>query len=754
MLLHPFKKLLIPILLASFSYAEGATNYATIMYDGLAIVVPLYKNDTTPTLDTPIDSYTKTPTITGSCTRGTTITLSVDTVTVSPTAKCDANGKFSITITSPELSDAAHEIAVTQTDSYGDTVSSANSVTLETRSYIAHNASLTDRIAVKFLNMATMGSTPAMVQALQQKGVVAWVDEQLAKEWNFKKESIVYNMMHHALKIRPHDYCKSRYDLDIPHTDEEIDNLIDIFLADNDIVFNRGLIHGGDELGYHSSAILKGHIEDDAQLRQRVAFALSQIIVASESTDFFFKSRGEALSYYYDILLKGAFGKYGDVLYDVSLSPAMATYLSYANNRKAHQSSFGTTIYPDENYGREIMQLFSIGLFELNMDGTEKLSNSKRISTYGQQDVMEVSRVFTGLTYPHHLQPNNHNPELWVGDALHPLDCYTPYHDSGNKTFLGQTVSGSSNCFDEVRDTIDILMNHDNAAPFIAKKLILRLTKSNPAPDYVQRVAQVFKNSGGDLGKTVKAVLLDKNIWDDIKNDSATKIKEPYIMYTEMLRAFDVQPWPERTETDDGGEERSIQNEYYVGSKYKYLNEWPTYAPTVFNFYGDSYMPDSSEFTSRGWKAPEAMLLTTKYMTGIESYTYDTLKRNEKYFLYAQNNNHLGRRSAAWGSYMLLDFGNYTEYFKKPGQEFRDGPKDEAGREEALRNLIQDVSSRLLGKQMDATFVQQLVDAYRDKYHDRYAPSWTNIEIQMHLVEDVITPVITEIVMSEEYMTH
>ena len=624
-----------------------------------------------------------------------------------------------------------------------------------TYSYIPKGSALTDRMAVKFLNMATMGSTPEMVEELRQRGVEAWVDEQLEKPWNYKKESIVYNMMYHALKIRPHDYCKARYDLLIPQTDSEIDDLIEKFLANDDVVFNRGLIHGGDELGYHSSAILKGNLEDDAQLRQRVAFALSQVIVASESTDFFFKNRGEALSYYYDILLKGAFGKYGDILYDISLSPAMATYLTYANNRKAHQSSFGTTIYPDENYGREIMQLFSIGLFELNMDGTEKRKDGKRIPAYGQKDVMEVSRVFTGLTYPNHLQPNNHNPSLWISDALHPLVCYNEYHDDGDKAFLGQTLSGSQNCLDEVKRTVDILMNHHNTAPFIAKKLILRLTKSNPKPPYIQRVAEVFRNSGGDLGKTVKAVLLDKEIWEDIKNDRATKTKEPYIMYTEMLRTLNVEPWPEYTETDDDGIKRTIENHYYVASKYGYINEWPTYSPTVFNFYSDDYEPDSLEFKNRGFKAPEAQLLTTKYMVGIESYLYGTLKRNEYHFLYAQNHNQLGRSSAQPGaSYMLFNFGDYIEHFKKPGKNFTDGPRDAAGREEAIRKVIEDASQRLLGKQLDSEFAQHLVNAYRDKYKIRYAPSWTDNQIQMHLVEDVITPVITEIIMTEEYMTH
>ncbi|SFV66148.1 hypothetical protein MNB_SM-6-820 [hydrothermal vent metagenome] len=621
-------------------------------------------------------------------------------------------------------------------------------------SYIPKGNALTDRMAVRFLDMATMGSTPQSVQKLRQKGVVQWVDDQLAKQWNFKKESIVYNLMTYALKMRPYYYCKKRYNLPIPTNQAEIDDLINKFLADDDIVFNRGLIHGGDELDYHSSAILTDEIEDDAQLRQRVAYALSQIIVASESTDFFFKNRGEALSYYYDILLKGAFGNYGDILYNVSLSPAMATYLTYANNRKAYiDKDTNQTIYPDENYGREIMQLFSVGLYKLNMDGTEQRVSGKRVPTYGQKDVMEMSRVFTGMTYPNHIFKSKKDPSMWISDVLHPLTCNNDYHDDKAKQFLGKSLPKGQSCFKDVKGAIDILMQHQNTAPFIAKKLIMRLTKSNPKTDYIKRVAEVFKESGGDLGKTVRAVLLDEEIWDDIKNDHATKIKEPYLTYINMLRAFNVKPWPERTTTDDDGTKRSIKDRYYVRSRYQYLGQWPTYAPTVFNFYNDTYQPDISEFKIRGYVAPEAQILTTKYMMGIANNTCATLKQCEYHYIYANNGKKLGRSGQLFHTYMLLDFGNYTEYFKRSGKQFQDGPRDASGREDALRKVIEDASERLMGKQLDQTFVKELVDSYKDELKS-YASSWDNDDIQKYLVSRIIAPVITEIVMSKEFMTH
>lgn len=613
--------------------------------------------------------------------------------------------------------------------------------------YIPTGAALTDRMAVKFLNMATMGSTPEMVQELRQKGVVKWVEDQIAKPWNFKKESVVYMMMYYALERHPETYCKKRNNLPIPKTEAQIDALIETFLADNTVVFDQGLVNGPLELYFHSSAIVKGNIEDDAQIRQRVAFALSQIIVASESADLFFKNKGEALSYYYDILLKGAFGNYGDLLYHVSLSPAMAAYLTYANNSKLHENpKTHTMVYPDENYGREIMQLFSIGLFELNMDGTPKRKGGRRIPSHNQKDVMEVSRVFTGLVYPHCMFPRKKRPSLWGSDALHPLVCRPDEHDSGTKHFLGETIPSGQGCYEDINATVTVLMAHENTAPFIAKKLILRLTKSNPKTAYVQRVAEVFKRSGGDLGKTVKAVLLDPEIWEDIRNDRSTKTKEPYLAYIGMLRALGVKPWP-MPNTAKG------HNHYYVRSRYGIINEWPTWSPSVFNFYSDDYEPDSPEFKTRGLKAPESQLLTTRYMQGIENNAYDTLRRNEYHYLYACNGYKLGHVGGQQGSYILFDFGKYLDEFKQPGKRFADGPRDAAGRAEAVRKVIEDASQRLLGKQLDDAIVQELTASHKDTY-TAYPKSWNDAIIQKNLVSYIIAPLITEIVMTKEYMTH
>ena len=635
--------------------------------------------------------------------------------------------------------------------------SNPNNTVFDKYSYIPKGKELTDRMAVKFLNMATMGATPELVKELKQKGVVNWVNEQLAKKWDYKKESVVYNMMHDVLKMRPYAYCE-KANIPIPKTEDEIEKTIQIFLEDNDKVFNRTLIHGADELAYHSSAIFNGHINDDAQLRQKVAYALSQIAVASESTDFFFKHRGEALSYYYDFLLKDAFDNYGKLLYDVTKTPAMATYLTYANNKKAYiDKNTGLLITPDENYGREIMQLFTIGLFEMNMDGSFKRKNGKRIPTYDQKTVMEVSRVFTGLGYPHPSLKNRYfSATLWMSDSLHPMVCYNEYHDMDEKHFLGKTLPGGQDCYKDINDTINILIHHPNTAPFIAKKLILRLTKSNPKPDYIKRVAQAFKNSNGNLGETVKAVLLDPEIWDDIKNDRGTKIKEPYLAFTQMLRGLNVTPWPKRTVVDDDNTTHIIENRFFVPSRYKYLNEWPTYSPSVFNFYSDDYQPDSDEFKIKGFVAPEAQILTTKYMISITNHTFHTLQNQEFNFLYEHNDEDLDKlykeHRAFFQMYLLLNFDKYINYFKKPGNAtLKEGILDENGRAEAVRKIVNEVSLLMLGKYMPKDFVDKIVETYKNKI-SKYSSSWDEARIRSLWVTKVIAPVITEIVMNQENM--
>ena len=630
-------------------------------------------------------------------------------------------------------------------------------------SYIPTGNKLTSRMAVRFLDMATFGATKNSIKALQQKGVVHWVDEELSKPWNYKEDSVLYNMLYSTLALQPYYFVRytplrdKKFD-----TPQEINDAIQEFLdPNNDLFFGRATRSHKIALKFHSSALVTGHIESKSQLRQRVAYALSQIVIASQSTDKFFTDRAEALSYYYDILLKNAFDNYATLLYNVTLSPAMAKYLSYANNRKAYRVK-ERLITPDENYGREIMQLFTIGLFNLNLDGSLKYQDGRRVPTYDQKDVNEISRVFTGMTYPHQDSKRGHGfvRSMFISDTTHPLICDENYHDSGEKNILGSTLPATSNCFEDVKNAINLLISHPNTAPFIAKKLILRLTHSNPSKDYIYRVATVFKESNGNLKQTVRAILLDPDLWDDIVHNRGTKIKEPYVAFINTLRAMGVKPFPKVTikGSDPDMPLRSTEKRYVIPHQSIYFGQWPTWSPTVFNFYEDTFQPNDDEIKLKNFKLPEADIMTTHQMTAIINRILMVLRNNEYHYALYYNRNSKDRvysaHSRMSNMLMILNFEEFLEYFhpnkSKPFNKISTKPKD---MQKALSIMIDDVSMRLLGMKLNETFKQQLIEDYKNKI--KTIPNyWSEVYTKMKFIERIISPVIVEIVISPYFMIH
>ena len=301
------------------------------------------------------------------------------------------------------------------------------------------------------------------------------------------------------------------------------------------------------------------------QLRQRVAYALSQLLVTSNSA-FPLNRRGEGLAYYYDLLAKHAFGNYRDLLSDVAQSPTMGAYLSHQGNRKASQSE---GIRPDENFAREVMQLFTIGLYELNRDGSPNRdgdpntypdSGSNLLPTYTQQDIEELAKVFTGWdlvgnkkygrlvnTDGDFTQAMEFNPEFHENEAD---DYYT--NQDGRVTILGKTIAlnatdrlGNASGLDA---TLDVLFAHDNIAPYVSRHLIKSFVTSNPSSEYIADVATVFNDDGngtkGNLKAVVRAILTHQQARDtDAKNGPAFgKIKEPLLMAIHLLRATQARP--------------------------------------------------------------------------------------------------------------------------------------------------------------------------------------------------------------------
>ncbi|MGB2178916.1 MAG: DUF1800 domain-containing protein, partial [Hyphomonas sp.] len=244
-------------------------------------------------------------------------------------------------------------------------------------------------------------------------------------------------------------------------------------------------------------------ITADDQLRQRVAFALSQIIVVSHhETASATYNRPRAVAYYQDILTRNAFGNYRDILEEITYSPAMGLYLTYYQSQKEDPA---TQRMPDENYAREIMQLFTIGLNELNLDGTEKTgADGQPIPTYDNTDVTGLAKVFTGLS----LNSADFFDSIWdVPESLQstPMKVFPEYHSTSAKTFLGVTIPAGTSGPESIDIALDTLFEHPNLAPFISRQMIQRMVTSNPSPDYVRRVATAFENGSYTLpdGNTV-----------------------------------------------------------------------------------------------------------------------------------------------------------------------------------------------------------------------------------------------------------
>ncbi|GAB4059756.1 DUF1800 domain-containing protein [Uliginosibacterium sediminicola] len=354
------------------------------------------------------------------------------------------------------------------------------------------------------------------------------------------------------------------------------------------------------------------------QLRQRVAFALSQILVVSFNGDLGSDIRG--VSYYYDLLEKNAFGNYRDLLEDVTLSPAMGVYLSHLRNRKEDTASGRT---PDENYAREIMQLFSIGLYQLNNDGSLKLSGGKPIDTYSNSDISGLAKVFTGYSYG---GADTADARFWgnVKDANYnvmPMQGYPQFHSISAKQFLGVTIPAQSaataaSMASDLKTALDTIFNHANVGPFIGKQLIQRLVKSNPSAAYVDRVATAF-NTGvtalapglgtgkrGDMRATIAAILLDPEARPATLTAGEGKIVEPVIRLANWARAFNV--------VSNSGAYKVGNTDSASGS----LNQTPMRASSVFNFYRPGYVPSNSRVASNSLVAPEMQLASETSVAG------------------------------------------------------------------------------------------------------------------------------------------
>lgn len=329
------------------------------------------------------------------------------------------------------------------------------------------------------------------------------------------------------------------------------------------------------------------------QLRQRVAFALSQIFVVSD-VSLGGQTYADGLAHYYDILAEGAFGNYRALLEQVALSPIMGVYLSHLRNAKADPAA-GTS--PDENFAREIMQLFSIGLVQLQPDGTLKLdAQGLPIPTYNQSTISEMAKVFTGWSY--FSSAANPNFRRGASNYIDPMMIFPAFHENSSKTIVGGIIIPADlGGREDLMRTLDALFQHPNTGPFISRQLIQRLVTANPSPAYVYRVAEKFADNGagirGDLGAVVRAILTDYEARSPAVADDPGygKLKEPLLRLTGVLRSLNA--------TSSSG--------HYIPSfanVYPQLNQAALRSPSVFNFFEPGYVYPGP-LAAAGLVAPE-----------------------------------------------------------------------------------------------------------------------------------------------------
>lgn len=335
----------------------------------------------------------------------------------------------------------------------------------------------------------------------------------------------------------------------------------------------------------------------DDQLRQRVAFALSGIFVVSDQG--ILNETPYGLANYYDILVRNAFGNYRDLLEEVTLSPMMGIYLSMLGNEKPNES---LNIRPDENFAREVMQLFSIGLVELNLDGTQQLDDSgSPILTYDQDIIKAFAHVYTGWHFADN--PSWYDVRVNVFESMKPFE---DFHDTGEKRLLnGLVVPAGGTARSDLDAALDNLFNHPNVGPFITHQLIQSLVTSNPSPGYIERVSSIFNDNGqgerGDLGAVIKAILTDDEAINigALQDTSFGKLKEPLLRFSQMWRAFNAS---------------AESGKFYFNNTSFFTGQAALSAHSVFHFFLPSYSPPG-EISDAGLVGPEFQILDENYLT-------------------------------------------------------------------------------------------------------------------------------------------
>jgi uncharacterized protein (DUF1800 family) len=420
--------------------------------------------------------------------------------------------------------------------------------------------------AARFMAQATFGARSLLdITGLQKKGYGAWIDEQLTRTAASHVDYLNAALVRH----------------------------------------NVGYVYEEDSY----EAVWQQWLYSEDQLRARMSWALAQIFVISNVAP---DLDPWAMSSYWDMLNRNAFGNYRTLLEDVTLHPAMGYYLNMLQSQKEDPA---TGRHPNENYAREVLQLFSIGLAKLNLDGTPVLdANGKAVPTYGEETVGGFAKAFSGWSFGGANTADNKAFFNAKPNWTVPMQAWATQHSSAEKILLdGLVLPGFQTPQRDMKDALDSIFYHPNVGPFICRELIQRLVTSNPSRGYIQRCATVFNNDGvgvrGNLGAVVKALLLDTEARDATVAAGATfgKQKEPVIRFASFLRAFAARSPSGRNAI------------HYLDSPDDGLAQSPLLSPSVFNFYSPNFRP-AGPAGALGLVAPEFQITTETSVAGATNF--------------------------------------------------------------------------------------------------------------------------------------
>jgi uncharacterized protein (DUF1800 family) len=459
---------------------------------------------------------------------------------------------------------------------------------------------VTPEDASRFLEQATFGATDASIHHLSLIGYPAWLNEQFAMPPTLHEPAVEQAV------IINNPPC-----------------------ASGNLVCNAALfVQNSNDESFVQDTFWQQSISGNDQLRQRVEYALTQLMVISTEPNFSIQSMPRGEANYYDVLGADAFGNFRTLLQDVTLNPMMGQFLNMLGNDKGN-----ATTDPDENYAREVMQLFTIGLYQLNDDGSQKLdANGNPIPTYSNTDVMGLAAVFTGWSWN---IPGNNSDTAWsncclyvgpgYGEELLPMQSYPSHHSTVQKQFLGVTIpaAGAPDPEGDLKIALDTIFNHPNLPPFFCKQMIQHMVTSNPSPTYISNCSAVFENDGtgvrGNLQAVISEILLDpeaRNSATDFANPQYGKVRESLLRYTEWARAFTAQS---RTGSYDNG---STEDPIWG------LGEMSLRSPTVFNWFAPGYVPPGTSIAAANLVAPEMQMTNVSTVVGYINYMQNAIGSN------------------------------------------------------------------------------------------------------------------------------